>query len=228
METLIAQIKELENGKIGEQIRKKMLELKENRKTKEKVFSELCFCLTTANSSAEMGIKVQNAIGSRVETLTLEQLTNALRKLGYRFYNVRAKYIFEARKHKENVWAMVRECHNDSRSAEQSASYEPQANCGSPEFELRDWLVDNVKGLGFKEASHFLRNLGFKDVAILDRHILRTLCEKGLINSVPASLNEKKYLQYEKELEKICRMTGLKQGELDFYLWYLKTGKILK
>jgi len=210
MEQLITEIKSLEKSEIGEQIRAKRTEFKKNRATRETIFSELCFCLTTANSSAEMGIKIQNAMreDNGFERLSEKQLSKALRALGYRFYNVRASYIVEARKQKENIWGMIRECHN--------------------EFELRDWLVDNIKGLGHKEASHFLRNLGFYNLAILDRHILRTLHEKKLIDSLPSSLDEKKYLKYEKEMEKICKLTNLKQGELDFYLWYLKTGKALK
>lgn len=210
MEQLIEQIKTLEKSEIGEQIRAKRAGFKKNRATRESIFSELCFCLLTANSSAEMGINIQNEMrkDNGFERLSEKQLSKALRALGYRFYNVRAAYIVLARKQKENVWAMIRECHN--------------------EFELRDWLVDNIKGLGYKEASHFLRNLGFYNLAILDRHILRTLHEKKLIDTLPSSLDEKKYLKYEKEMEKICRLTNLKQGELDFYLWYLKTGKALK
>ena len=187
-----------------------MKQFKEVRRDRKRVFSELCFCLLTANSSAEIGIKVQNSMDENNGFVELNErkLATALRSLGYRFYNVRAKYIVEARTHEHNIWAMIKECHN--------------------EFELRDWLVDNIKGLGFKEASHFLRNIGFRNLAILDRHILRTLHEKKLIDALSSSLDEKKYLKYEKELEKICGMTNLKQGELDFYLWYLKTGKILK
>ena len=42
---------------------------------------------------------------------------------------------------------------------------------------LRNFIAENVKGYGLKEASHFLRNIGKSDnqIAILDRHILRNL-----------------------------------------------------
>jgi len=94
------------------------------------------------------------------------------------------------------------------------------------EREARKWIVENVKGLGWKEASHFLRNVGFKNVAIIDRHVLNTLKEYGLIKST--KLTPKKYLQIERKLGRLCEKTGLKQGELDFYLWFLKTGKVHK
>ncbi|HIH22806.1 TPA: N-glycosylase/DNA lyase [Candidatus Micrarchaeota archaeon] len=209
MEKLIIEIERLKKTEIGELVRKKMHEFRKKRKNEAAVFSELCFCLLTANSSAEMGIKVQDAIETGFETMEEGELRDRLRGLGYRFYNVRAKYIIGARKHKENVWAMITEAEN--------------------EFDLREWLVDNIRGLGYKEASHFLRNIGFENLAILDRHILRTLHENGLIEGdVPKSLDRKRYLKYEKEMEKICTLANLPQGELDFYLWYLKTGKVLK
>ena len=92
---------------------------------------------------------------------------------------------------------------------------------------LRDWIVKNVKGLGYKEASHFLRNIGFDDFAIIDFHIVDLLADYNLIKK-PKNLNRKKYLEIEKILRKISRKTGLTLAELDLYLWYLETGKILK
>ena len=68
---------------------------------------------------------------------------------------------------------------------------------GSDGRDLRAWLVREVKGLGWKEASHFLRNIGFRDLAILDRHILRNLRRHGVIRTIPASLPEKRYLAIE-------------------------------
>lgn len=210
MKNLIADIEKLKISEIGTLIRNKMKDFKQVRKDKNAVFSELCFCLLTANSSAEMGLKVQESMkkDNGFESLSEKELVRKLKNLGYRFHNVRARYIVEAREKKDSLWFAIKE--------------------GENEADLRDWLVDNFKGLGYKEASHFLRNLGFEDVAILDRHILRTLNEKKLISEVPKTLDRKKYLLYEKELERICRIVNLKQGELDFYLWYLKTGKVLK
>lgn len=211
MERLIGEIQKLAKGEIGETVHARVAELLENRKTPESVFSELCFCLLTANSSAEMGLKVQGALGSKgFEMLEQGELSTELLRLGYRFYNVRAKYICEARAKKEIVWMMLKESEH--------------------EREMRETLVQTINGLGYKEASHFLRNLGFMDVAILDRHILRVMDEQGMITleGEPKALSAKKYVEYEKLLDKLCDATGLKQGELDFYLWHMKTGKVLK
>ena len=53
-------------------------------------------------------------------------------------------------------------------------------------YQAREWLVHNVKGIGYKEAGHFSRNIGFtQDLAILDRHILKNLKKLEPIDGVP-------------------------------------------
>ena len=91
----------------------------------------------------------------------------------------------------------------------------------------REWLVKNIKGLGYKEASHFLRNVGYFDYSILDRHIINLMADNGRIEK-PKKINKKGYLEIEKEFRKIADEVKMSLGELDLYMWYLKTGKILK
>jgi len=173
-------------------------------------FSELCFCILTANSSAKKGMQIQTELGDGFATLPKKELSKELKRLGYRFFNKRAEYIIEARKHspglKKNIQKLAKK---DTRAA-------------------REWLVANVKGLGYKEASHFLRNVGYTDVAILDRHILRTMAETEMIPEVPKSLNRVQYLTYENVLRLVAYRLKLSLAALDLYLWYLKTGKVLK
>jgi len=90
-----------------------------------------------------------------------------------------------------------------------------------------EWLVKNVKGFGMKVASHYLRNVGKPEHAILDFHIINLLEKEGLIKR-PKTLTVKKYLEIEKVLYKVAREVNLPMGELDFYLWYIETGKVLK
>ena len=95
--------------------------------------------------------------------------------------------------------------------------------------DARQWLVDNIKGIGWKEASHFLRNIGYLDLAIIDRHILSNMQEHGLIKAnEKKGLTKKRYLIYEKILQQIAEEVEMLPGELDLYLWYRKTGKVLK
>lgn len=93
--------------------------------------------------------------------------------------------------------------------------------------DVREWLVKNVKGLGCKEASHFLRNVGFTDVAILDFHIIDILERCGAIKR-PKTLTKNRYLEIERALNTLASKIGVNLAELDLYLWYLETGKILK
>ena len=170
-------------------------------------FCELCFCLLTANSSAQMGIKMQNALGFEgFYSLPQKKLSASLKRLGYRFYNRRAEFICLARKH---------------------LGIKDKVKSFESEKEARQWLSQSIKGLGLKESSHFLRNVGYKNLAILDRHVLSVLEENSVIEK-PKTLSAQKYLEIEKKLESLCKKTGTTQGELDLYLWYMKTGKVLK
>ena len=94
---------------------------------------------------------------------------------------------------------------------------------------LRIWLVKNLKGIGMKEASHFLRNVGLgKDLAILDRHILRNLVELGILKGLPKNLTRKQYLEIEQKLRSYATMVGIPMDELDLLLWSQETGEVFK
>ncbi len=95
--------------------------------------------------------------------------------------------------------------------------------------EAREWLVNGVKGIGYKEASHFLRNIGFgEELAILDRHILRNLKELGVIHEIPLSLSKKKYFEIEKKMKEFSRSVNIPMSHLDLVFWYKETGEIFK
>ncbi len=170
-------------------------------------FSELCFCILTANSSAKLGIKIQERLGAEgFLNFPLERLKEILKEEGHRFYRKRAEFIAGAREF--DIKRIV-------------TSFEDRKDA-------REWLVKNVKGIGYKEASHFLRNIGYKNVAILDRHILRLMRKHQLIEDIPKSLTRKRYLALEEIVGRLVEPTGMSLGELDLYLWYLQTGKVLK
>jgi len=74
-------------------------------------------------------------------------------------------------------------------------------NFKNPE-KIRVWLVKNIKGFGYKEASHFLRNIGLgENIAILDRHILKNLKRFKVIKEVPISISPRKYLEIENKMK---------------------------
>lgn len=88
-----------------------------------------------------------------------------------------------------------------------------------------------VGGFGgiFLHNSHFLRNIGLGyDLAILDRHILRSLVEFKVIDEIPKSLTPKKYLEIEQKMKRFADHLNIPLAELDLLLFYRKTGEIFK
>lgn len=207
MNSLVNKIEELKKTEISNLINERIKEFKKiNKKSNEALFKEMCFCLLTANFSAEKCIKIQNEIGECFFTDSKEELTKKLQDYGHRFPNKRSEYISESLKCKDKLKEVVQ--FHDKNA-------------------LREWIVKNVKGLGYKEASHFLRNIGFDDYAIIDIHILDILASHKLIER-PKTITKKKYLEIEDLLKKLATKTDLTLAELDLYLWYMETGKILK
>ena len=175
--------------------------------SREDLFKELCFCILAANFSAEKSLRIINEIGGDLLKLSEEELAETLRRLGHRFPSSRARYIIQARKSLDEL-VKILETIDD-------------------EFMVREWLVRNVKGVGYKEASHFLRNIGFKNLSIIDFHIIDLLARYGLIER-PRSLTRRRYLEIEGLLRRISEELGISLAELDLYLWYMETGRILK
>jgi N-glycosylase/DNA lyase len=96
-------------------------------------------------------------------------------------------------------------------------------------YDAREWLVRNVKGIGYKEASHFLRNVGLGgDLAILDRHILKNLRSLQVIEEVPASLSRRRYLDIEMGMKELSEEIKIPMSHLDLVLWYKEAGEVFK
>ena len=208
VEELLKSLEKLKNSEIKNLVDARIKEFKEKgKKTSNELFKELCFCILTANFNAEKSIKIQEEIDDRFLTLPEHQLARKLKELGHRYPNTRAKYIIEARKYKDSLKDIINSFDDGDK--------------------LREWLVKNIKGIGYKEASHFLRNIGFTNFAIIDFHIIDTLVKHKLIEK-PKTLTKKKYLEIENLLKEIGKRLKLNLAELDLYLWYIETGKILK
>ncbi len=95
--------------------------------------------------------------------------------------------------------------------------------------ELREWLVKNVKGYGYKEASHFLRNIGNGSrLAILDRRLLRNLAAMGVISEIPGSISVRMYIDIENKMKILSKRIKIPMDHLDMLLWYRETGELFK
>ncbi len=181
-----------------------------------RLWEELVFCIFTAGASARMGLKSIEAVRPLLWNGEEAEMTGALKRAGaHRFPVARPGYIVIARNY-------LRE-HCGLRLREQLESF-------SDPIERRDWLAreKRIKGLGYKEASHFLRNIGLMGHAILDKHVLRCLADLEVVESSRPPSTRARYLEIEERLKGVARDVGIDFDELDLVLWSMKTGEVLK
>lgn len=93
---------------------------------------------------------------------------------------------------------------------------------------LRAWLAEHVDGYGYKESSHFLRNIGHTNLAILDRHILKNLVHHKVIPELPKTLTPKKYLAIEQCFQQFAQKINIPMDALDLLFWSTETGEVFK
>lgn len=171
------------------------------------IFAELCFCILTPQSSARQCDEAIREL--KKNRLLFNALAGAIRpvlKGRARFHKKKADYLVNARRSfKLNVLS--------------------EGNIP----DVRKKIVENIKGIGYKEASHFLRNIGMgKDIAILDRHILKNLKMCGVIDKIPSHISAKSYLAIEDNARSFAGSMGLGLEELDLLFWSRETGEIFK
>ncbi len=179
-----------------------------------RIWEEMVFCFFTGGCSAKMGLRAVAAVGDLLSDGDQHELACALSGV-HRYPNARSRYIVQSREFlREHCGMRLREKLDSFASGE----------------ERRDWLVaeKRIKGLGYKEASHFLRNIGFSGYAILDKHVLRCLHELKIIDDVKPPNTRSRYLTVEKKLKQFADAVRIDFDELDLVLWSMKTGEILK
>ena len=184
--------------------------------TDARLWEELVYCIFTAGASARMGLRSVEAIRPLLFEGSREEMTQALvAARAHRYPAARPGYIVITRDYLREDCGM--------RLRERLLSF-------TDPLERRDWLARErrIKGLGYKEASHFLRNIGFSGYAILDKHILRSLCELGVTDSAQPPATRARYLKTEEQLRAFARDVQVDFDELDLVLWSMKTGEILK
>lgn len=197
---------------VQEKIRSRLNEFDRLREkgSDEDIFAELVFCLLTPQSKAQSCWKTVETLLNKNLLLkgNEDQISKELNRVRFRYK--KAEYIIEARK----LF---------------SAGIKSKINEFNDVYNVRDWLVQNVKGMGYKEASHFLRNIGFgEELAILDRHILKNLQSLGVIEEIPSSLTKKRYFEIEKKMKKFSEKVKILMSHLDLVLWHKETGEIFK
>ena len=200
------------------EIRKRLGEFEEvwRKGSDARLWEELAYCIFTAGASARMGINSVDAVRPLLLEGDSDAMTVALKNAGaHRFPVARPRYIVTTRNY------FRADCGMKLRKRLRSFS-DPS--------ERRDWLAQEkqVKGLGYKEASHFLRNIGVKGHAILDKHVMRCLAEIGVLDTAKPPSTRRKYLEVEQQLVGFARDVKIDFDELDLVLWSMKTGEVLK
>lgn len=198
-------------------IEKRLREFKEiwERGSNEDIHAELSFCILTPQSKAVNAWKAittlrENGLLFNGSTEDIVEYLNIVR-----FKNNKAKYLFALREQMQNEKGEIitKDFFNSITDVK----------------EKREWIVKNIKGMAYKEAGHFLRNVGFgKEIAILDRHILKNLVKLEVIEDVPKSLTPKLYLEIEEKMKAYCKFISIPMDSLDLLLWYKEAGEIFK
>jgi N-glycosylase/DNA lyase len=199
-----------------EEIRARLEEFEEVWRTADdaRLWEELVYCIFTAGASARMGLGSVEAVRHLLASGTHEELAAALTGR-HRYPNSRSGYIIVTREYLEGDCQL--------RLRERLSAF-------GDAVERRDWLARSrgIKGLGYKESSHYLRNVGLRGYAILDKHILRCLFEVGVLDSPQPPATRSRYLATEQRLRDFARDVRIDFDELDLVLWSMKTGEILK
>ncbi len=194
-------------AKKRDSIRKRLVEFsKIKNSTNDKIFYELCYCVLTANGSAKAGRIAQKRLEEN-DFLRTGIIAGCVE--GVRYCENKKKYLL----------------HNRKNILDDKMDLQEYFSGGA--FALREKVAldsHHFKGLGWKESSHFLRNIGFSGLAILDRHILKNLKEFGVIEQIPKALTKKNYLEIEQKMKEFCERVGIPIDELDLLLWTEESG----
>ncbi|MCF7872466.1 hypothetical protein K9L97_05525 [Candidatus Woesearchaeota archaeon] len=195
-------------------IKKRLLEFSEfRRKGTKELFEEMAFCVFAANSSAEMANTALNLLKPVLWSGTLKDYKKKVHKK-VRFYNVRSKYLHENRLIIENFEKQK----IDFKKHLESLEYK----------ERREFIRKNFKGFGMKEASHFLRNIGYEGYTIIDKHVLNMMHDMDVIKSNSAPKTPDEYYKIEKKIIDFAEKEGYDIDELDLALWSFKAGKVMR
>jgi len=200
--------------------------------TEEEIWYELCFCVLSANvryelASSTLKYLVTNGLldvkwikkEKKSEDIIKNELSEPhflpLKKNGqfrkYRYPNKRSIQIVKAAKtiYAEN--RTIKKVLQESKS----------------DIEARQFFVTTVSGLGIKEASHFLRNIGYSDsLAIIDVHVLSFLQRLCLVRlEKKRTLTDKLYVMIEKVMRNFAKFHNLILSVLDLAIWhYMRNG----
>jgi N-glycosylase/DNA lyase len=194
-------------------IRARLLEFKDvfEKGDDKRIFRELVFCILTSAVGPKVGLMSVNAVNDILVDGSEDEIYEHLEHVHK--YPQRANYIVHTREYLKRDF--------DFKLKDLLLSFKDP-------IERRDFFASNkdIKGIGYVQASHFLRNIGFWGYAILDRNIMRSLYKLGVVDSLRPPTTKKRYLEIETKVKTFADTLGIGVDELDLLLWSNVTGYI--
>lgn len=199
----------------------------------EQLWQELCFCILSANVSFELAKSV-------IQKLSDRDMLNSAWLIGNEksesvLFNFLDSPNFEPVKKNGELrryrYPKVKsyQITNAAKRLYSNNSIKEILGTFDSDVEARNFFYTQISGLGIKEASHFLRNIGFaSSLAIIDVHVLNFLKEFSLVDfDMGSSLTLRNYLLLEKTLKNLSEYHGLNLSILDLAIWQsMKNGTV--
>ncbi|MBY6293981.1 N-glycosylase/DNA lyase [Nanohaloarchaea archaeon H01] len=205
-----------------EQIEQRLDEFKQLKDEEDyRLFMELVFVILSSQTSAKDAWKATQELDNKNLLLegSKEEIAKVLRSNNVNYEENKSSYLVKNRE-------MLQQPTLSNPTNE--LKLEEKINKENPE-KTREWMVENVKGISWKGASHFLRNIGYEDdFAIISQHILSQMQELGVIETVEQPSNKEEYLKIEEKLQNFSKEIGIEIKSLDLVLWSMKTGEVFK
>ncbi len=189
------------------------------RMSEETLWEELVCCIlssqvpyenarATTKSLKKYGLLTSDPINNfeqQVRDVLHAPITVCGRSIHYRFPNIRANQIARARKEIFRTRKALSHLVYDSESAEA----------------LREQLAREIPGMGLKQASMFLRNVGVSyDLAILDTHVFKYMYALNIVDPYSDHVARgPNYLGTELRLRRYADIIGYPVGCLDWAIW---------
>lgn len=192
----------------------------------EDIWHELCLCILSSNVPYELACSslshliqigmLDNCILAEnpkarisIANELAKPIYHPLKKDGnfrkYRFPRVRAENIVDSAR------ILYRE----------GSGLIPMLTSSNSEELLRNYLAEVIPGLGLKESSHFLRNIGYSSkLAIIDVHIISFLKELQLLPSTNFLITSRNYFYIEDIMRQISKEYNLNLAVLDNAIWH--------
>ncbi|MEA5099184.1 MAG: hypothetical protein VB011_01535 [Bacteroidales bacterium] len=183
------------------------------------LLSELVLCILSSNIKYEVALLytiklkdeeyIKKAINNELEVkqlykCLLEPISINENLIRYRFPKSKSEQLFKTIK---NIYGNKRTIKEILINAETSS-------------EARNSLISICVGMGYKQSSMFLRNIGFCfDLAIIDTHIIDYLKLVDVLPSEIGDISKSTYLKIESLYSKYAKSKQFDINKLDVAIW---------